>query len=155
MEHWQLAAREAIRDTLAQYTWRAEFMEVEAFGLLFRADAVLEIKGGRRYRGREEIRGMLGATRERTQAGAPAASGAPVVLRHHVSSIRIELAARDRARAFSYFAVFGPEGPDHWGRYADELEPEGERWVFTHRRVSVDGAVPTSRLWPLPASERS
>jgi hypothetical protein len=150
MEPWQLAAREAIRDTIAQYTWRAEFMEEEAFGLLFREDAVLEIKGGRSYRGRNEIRGMLGATRERAQAGVPAPGGAPVVLRHHVSSIRIELDARDRARAFSYFAVFGPEGPDHWGRYADELVPEGDRWLFARRRVSVDGAAPTSRLWPMP-----
>ncbi len=149
MELWQLAAREAIRDAIAQYTWRGEFMDVEAFGLLFRADAVLEIKGGRAYQGREEICSMLTGARNRARDPGPAPNAAPAPMRHHVSSIRIELDGRDRARAFSYFAVFGPEGPDHWGRYADELAPDGERWLFVRRRVSVDGAAKSSRLWPM------
>jgi hypothetical protein len=105
---------------------------------------------------------MIADVRERTRAavaaGASAAAagsqraqrdGPPAVMRHFVANVRIELASRDRARAFSYFTVFvPPHGHDHWGRYADELARDGERWRFTRRRVSVDGAVPASRMWP-------
>ena len=150
----ELAAREGIRDTISRYTWCGEFMDTAGFADCFTADAVLEIKDGATYRGREGAVAMLTGVRERTREMAPPHGAAPAVMRHHVSSIRIELAGRARARAFSYFAVFvPPHGHDHWGRYADELvcEPDG-RWRFARRRVSVDGAVAASRMFPLPKS---
>ena len=155
MELWELAAREAIRDTISRYTWCGEFMDAAGFGACFAADAVLEIKGGETYRGRDAIVGMIAGVRDRTRAAASAeysaAAGAmPPVMRHFVANVRIELASPERARALAYFTVFlPPHGHDHWGRYADELARDGERWRFTKRRVSVDGAVPASRLWPL------
>ena len=160
MESWELAAREGIRDTLARYTWCGEFMDAAGFADCFTIDAVLEIKGGATYRGRDAIVGMITGVRDRTRAAVAAdtrsdaqralRSDPPAVMRHFVANVRIELAARDRARAFSYFTVFmPPHGHDHWGRYADELALDGERWRFTRRRVSVDGAVPASRMWPL------
>jgi hypothetical protein len=147
----ELSAREGIRDTIARYTWCAEFMDAVGFADCFTADAVLEIKGGETYRGRDAIVGMLAGVRDRTRAGVGADSGAaPTVMRHFVANVRIELASPERARAFAYFSVFvPPHGSDHWGRYADELVREGERWRFTRRRVSVDGAVPASAMWPL------
>jgi hypothetical protein len=172
MELWELEAREAIRDVIARYTWCGEFMDTAGFADCFTADAVLEIKGGASYRGREAIVGMIGDVRDRTRAAAapaehaaasaPAAErqtgpaavrrhGPPAVMRHFVANLRIELISSDRARAFSYFTVFmPPHGHDHWGRYADELVRDGGRWRFTRRRVSVDGAVPASRMWPVP-----
>ena len=33
-------------------------------------------------------------------------------------------------------------GLDHWGRYVDEYEMRDGRWVFTHRKVTMDGYVP-------------
>ncbi|HEY8123769.1 MAG TPA: nuclear transport factor 2 family protein [Myxococcota bacterium] len=150
MELWELAAREGIRDTVARYTWCGEFMDGAGFGDCFTPDAVLEIKGGATYRGRDEIVGMLGGVRERTRAVAPLASAMPAVMRHFVANLRIELESRERARCFAYFTVFvPPHGHDHWGRYADELVREAERWRFARRRVSVDGAVAASRMWPL------
>jgi hypothetical protein len=150
MQMWELAAREGIRDTIARYTWCAEFMDAAGFADCFTAGAVLEIKDGATYRGREEIVGMIGAVRDRTRAVSPAQSGAPAVMRHFVANVRIELESPERARSFAYFAVFvPPHGQDHWGRYADELVREGERWRFTKRRVSVDGALPASRMWPV------
>jgi len=149
VELWELAAREGIRDTISRYTWCGEFMDAAGFADCFTEDALLEIKDGETYRGREGVLSMIAGVRDRTRtAVAPAAGGAPAVMRHHVSSIRIELESPDRARAFSYFAVFlPPHGHDHWGRYADELVREGERWRFRRRRVSVDGAVAASPMW--------
>jgi hypothetical protein len=150
VELWELAAREGIRDTIARYTWCGEFMDRSGFADCFTPDAVLEIKGGASYHGREEIVGMISGVRERTRAAAPVSAGdPPPVMRHFVANVRIELLSPQRARAFSYFTVFmPPHGHDHWGRYADELSCDGERWRFAHRRVSVDGAVPASRMWP-------
>ncbi len=151
MELWELAAREGIRDTIARYTWCAEFMDAAGFADCFSADAVLEIKGGETYRGRGAIVDMITGVRDRTRAAAPEASAASAVMRHFVANVRIEIASPERARAFAYFTVFmPPHGHDHWGRYADELVREGERWRFARRRVSVDGAVPASKMWPLP-----
>jgi hypothetical protein len=33
---------------------------------------------------------------------------------------------------------------DHWGRYRDEIAPVDGRWLFDHRRVSLDGRRPES-----------
>jgi len=148
---WELAACEGIRDTIARYTWCGEFMDREGFGALFTDDAVLEIKDGATYRGRDEIVGMIAGVRDRTRVAAAVASGAVPVMRHFVANIRIELESRERARSHAYFTVFmPPHGHDHWGRYADELVLGGDgRWQFARRRVSVDGAVATSRMWPV------
>ena len=35
-------------------------------------------------------------------------------------------------------------GLDHWGRYMDEYEQRGGRWVFTRRKVTTDGRIPSS-----------
>jgi hypothetical protein len=142
-------------------------MDAAGFADCFSVGALLEIKGGGAYRGREAIVGMITGVRDRTralaaepavpsagaaaaapEAAAPAA-GPPPVMRHFVANVRIELLSPERARAFAYFTVFmPPHGHDHWGRYADELVREDGRWRFLRRRVSVDGAVPASRMWP-------
>jgi hypothetical protein len=35
--------------------------------------------------------------------------------------------------------VVTERGPDHWGRYRDRFERLGGRWLFRHRRVTIDG----------------
>jgi hypothetical protein len=42
----------------------------------------------------------------------------------------------------AYFQVTTQRGLDHWGRYRDVLVPVGDRWLFQHRLVAVDAAVP-------------
>ncbi len=139
MEQWELEAREEIRRTIGEYTNRGDFGDADGFAALFTEDAELDIKDGPTHRGHAEIRGMvLGAP---LRPGAPGEGGAPRrgPLHHHVSSIHIEFDSPERARSSCYFVVMGPHGPDHWGRYRDELVPMGGRWRFRHRRVSVDG----------------
>ena len=68
------------------------------------------------------------------------------LLRHHVSSVKIDLTGPDTASAASYFLVFTEVGLDHWGRYADRLVRAGGSWLIAHRKVRLDGAVHNSRM---------
>ena len=85
-------------------------------------------------RGREVIHAFLTGTK----SSLAAAMSRPLI-RHHVSSVAIIVHAPDRAEAVSYFLAITAAGPDHWGRYRDELTPVEERWLFRHRRVRRDG----------------
>jgi hypothetical protein len=125
---------EAIRDTLARYAHYADSGRFEDLAALFAPDGVLEIDEVETLRGRAAILEFLGRARERLRAGA-----ARPYIRHHVSSVVIELEGEDRARAESYFLAITERGPDHWGRYRDRLVLDGGRWLFAHRRVRIDG----------------
>ncbi|MGH7822936.1 MAG: nuclear transport factor 2 family protein, partial [Candidatus Binatia bacterium] len=130
MDVQELAAREAIRDTIARYAQFADGGRFAELAELFTDDGVLEIAGEAPIRGREAIEGFLGAVKERL-----AGSGMPARIRHHVSSVRIDLAGEDEASAASYFLVVSDRGPDHWGRYRDTLRRVGDHWLFHERKV--------------------
>lgn len=147
MESWEHDAHHAVRDTLTRYTWCGDFDDEAGFLANFVPDGVLEIKGDRVLEGHAGIRQLF----DRGDAGSGGGAGSPGgPLRHHVSSIRIEIESPARARAWSYFTNLGPHGLDHWGRYADVLVPaeSGGRWLFQHRRVSIDGASVDSVGFP-------
>jgi hypothetical protein len=59
-----------------------------------------------------------------------------------VSSLRIDLVARDQARATSYFLAITAAGPDHWGVYRDDLVLDGDRWRFARREAIPEGSAP-------------
>lgn len=139
MELWELEAREQVRDTLARYNHAGDRSLLEELAGCFLPDGVLEVKDMGMARGRTEIIGFLSAGRG---AGRPAGA----LVRHHLSSVRIESVTPDRAQAASYFVVMTAHGPDHWGRYRDVLRPQEGRWLIEHRRVTVDAAAPGSYL---------
>jgi hypothetical protein len=56
---------------------------------------------------------------------------------------------RDAARARSYFAVTGDNGPDHSATYADRLIRTAAGWRFAHRRVRVDWRSGASLFRPM------
>jgi len=145
MQDWEHEAWHGIRNTLARYTWCGDFGDVEGFVDCFTEDAVLEIKGGAVFKGHEGMR-RLGSGEGSTAPAEARSTRGP--LRHHVSSIRIEVESPELARAWSYFLTLGRHGLDHWGRYADELAAEGDRWLFRRRRVSIDGSTPASAMFP-------
>lgn len=134
------AAREAIRHTIASYTSfsdRGRFAEVAA---LFAVDGVLEVVGigGARAEGRDAVLAFFEGVGRDVASGAPP----PGRMQHHVSSTWIDVESRDTASAHSYFTVMTGAGVDHWGRYRDRFVRDGDRWLFSHRRVDTDGVTP-------------
>ena len=141
MEPWELAAREAIRHTIASYTYNADRGRFDELVALFASDAVLEVEGigGTRAQGRDAIRTFFGGVSSDVTTSAVAASGR---MQHHVSSVWIEVTSTTTARASCYFTVMTGAGVDHWGTYRDTLVRDGDRWLFAHRFVRTDGVTP-------------
>jgi uncharacterized protein (TIGR02246 family) len=141
MDAAEAIAREAIRDVIARYNHAGDHGRLDALVACFTADGVMDLEGVPPLRGREAIRRHLeGVERDL------AAHTARATLRHHVSSLLIELTGVDAANASSYFATYTEIGLDHWGRYQDRLVRLDGAWLVSHRRVRVDGASPGSRM---------
>ena len=134
MEPWQLAAHELIRSTINRYAHCADGGRFDELVELFVADGVLDIAGRDSIRGRDAIRTFLTSTKT-----SLAAAATRPFIRHHVSSIDIHVQDREHATARSYFFVITERGPDHWGRYRDELVPADGLWRFQRRMVRLDG----------------
>jgi SnoaL-like domain len=140
MEHWELTAREGIRETIGRYAHLVDAGRIEELIALFAEDAVLEAADLPPARGHAAIEACFRGTGNRLVA---ASKGRPLI-RHHVSSIVIDLSGPDAADARSYFLAITERGLDHWGRYRDRLVRIGERWLFTSRLVRVDGRAASS-----------
>lgn len=137
MEHWELVARAAVAETVAQYAWLADSGRFEDLAGLFTADGVLEIEGERVLSGRGAIRAYLDDV-----AAHLGASTTVATIRHHTSNLTIDVRDAERARAACYFLVVTEAGVDHWGRYRDELVADGDVFRFVHRAVRTDGVTP-------------
>jgi len=139
VEAWEVAAREAIRHTIASYTFFADHGRFDDVASLFAVDGVLEVEGigGGRAEGRDAVLGFFRGVGGDVEATAP-----PGRMQHHVTSTRIDVTSPTTARATSYFTVMTGAGADHWGRYRDDLVPDGDRWLFQLRFVRTDGRTP-------------
>jgi hypothetical protein len=136
MEHWELAARESIRDLVARYNSYGDSGRFDSVVELFSADAILDVDG-EVYAGRDEIRSLFTSAAERF-----AAWPGKLVVRHMTTTLQIDVRSTTQARARCYYAVLMNHGLDHWGRYLDEFAVVDGRWVFTHRRELLDGTAP-------------
>ncbi len=139
MEPWELVAREEIRDLVARYAHHADAGRLDELVALFAEDGLLQIDDREPLRGRDAILAFLASTRSGASESPAARS-----IRHHVSSLRIDVSARDAATGSSYFLVVTQRGPDHWGRYRDRYAVSEGRWVFAARQVRVEGTAPGS-----------
>ncbi len=141
MELWELSAREAVRHTIASYTYAADNGHFDDVAALFVPDGVLEVQGtgGALADGRDAILGFF-----RGVGGDVVTTAPPGRMQHHVGSIRVVVESPVAATATSYFTVMTGAGVDHWGRYKDRFVPEavGDRWLFAHRLVRTDGRTP-------------
>lgn len=149
MELSELVAREAVRDLVARYTWAGDRSRSADLADLFALDGVLDVGAhGGRWEGRDEIVRQLDAVADRVAA----AGTSPGPVRHHVSSLVIDVGTADAhaptaspgaattATASCYFLVFTAVGPDHWGRYRDRFAIGADGvWRFVERTVRVDG----------------
>jgi hypothetical protein len=139
MEKWELVAREGVRDTIARYAHLVDRGRLDELVLLFTPDGTLEAGDLPAFHGRPAIREFLESTKGRLAARLPLPR-----IRHHVSSVLVEVVSRTVVSAYSYFFVVTERGPDHWGRYRDRLVLTEGRWLFEHRRVTTDGRAPGS-----------
>ena len=140
----ELAAREAVRESIARYAHAVDRGKFEDAAACFSEDGVLEVRGVSRHEGRAAIIEMFkGAGRKLASTSTNA------FIRHHVSSISIEVdVTAGRATATSYFFVLTEIGPDHWGTCRDALlrdDPSGD-WLFSERNVTVEGRTGPSRM---------
>jgi hypothetical protein len=139
VEHWELIAREQIRDLVARYAHHADGGRFGELVALFAEDGTLRIDDREPLVGRDAVRGFLDATRDSLRASPTAR-----FTRHHVSSLRIEVSSPDDATGAAYFLVVTDRGVDHWGRYRDRYVQRDGRWLFAERRVRVDAVAPAS-----------
>lgn len=137
MRHSELLIRESVRQTLADYTAATDGFDLRALADCFAPDGVLEFTGAEQpLVGPAEIeRGLKAAMSGPRDPGRRM----PTHVRHHVSSVRFVAVGVERVEVSSYFAVHTDIGLDHWGRYRDVVVAQGERWLFAHRKISVDG----------------
>jgi ketosteroid isomerase-like protein len=134
MEHWELAAREAVRDLVARYAHLVDRGRLDEVAALFTDDAVLEAGDLPPARGRAAIRSLFADT-----GGRLAAGGAPALIRHHVTSVQVDVLGPDDAEAASYFQALTAGGLDHWGRYRDRVVRRDAIWRLAYRAVRIDG----------------
>lgn len=135
MEMWELAVRESVRQTLADYTAGTDRNRITDVAACFAPDGSLKFTGGEPMIGPKAIVAGLG-----TQVNRFAAGPVPLThVRHHVSSVRFGAVARDRVEVSSYFLALTDIGVDHWGRYRDVLIPVDGRWLFASREAVADG----------------
>jgi SnoaL-like domain len=141
VELWELTAREAVRDTIASYTYAADNGHFHDVAALFAVDGVLEVQGigGANAQGRDAIREFFLGVGSDVVVAAP-----PGRMQHHVTSLRVDVVSETEAKAACYFTVMTGAGIDHWGRYKDRLTPDpaSDRWLFAHRLVRTDGRTP-------------
>ena len=138
MELWELEARESIRDLVARYNANGDAGRFDPLLALFVEDAVLEVPK-QRIEGRAAIRAFFEAV-----AGGEGGRRPVRLLRHHTATLQIDVHSPSEAGGRCYYQVFTETGLDHWGRYVDDYRRVEGRWLFSRRRVTVDGAVPGS-----------
>ena len=139
MESWALIARELVRETVMRYVHLVDAGRIDELLELFAEDATLEAGERPPARGGAAIRALFLDTQTRLAA----ATTRPLI-RHHVSSLEVDVLGPASATARSYFLAITERGPDHWGRYRDRLVHVDGRWLFQHRRVRTDGSAAAS-----------
>src|SRR2546422_11647547 len=129
MESWELIARELVRETVMRYVHLVDAGRIDELLELFAEDATLEAGERPPARGGAAIRALFLDTQTRLAA----ATTRPLI-RHHVSSLEVDVLGPARATARSYFLAITERGPDHWGRYRDRLGHLQGPWPFHPHR---------------------
>src|ERR1700736_1160652 len=98
MEHWELVARERIRDLVARYAANVDSGRFDEVVSLFAPNATFVLRD-RRYDGRDEIRSIF--TTALDSLGSH--QGSTAAIRHHVTSHQIDVLSPTEARSRCYF----------------------------------------------------
>lgn len=152
----QAADRTQIQYTLAVYCNSVDSGDVEGVVSVFMPDGRLELSSGTKAAGRDAIRAfytpVIGPARTDR-----APDGSLPLLRHNLTTSRVEFVDADTAQGWTYFMSLTKHGLDHAGRYIDTFRRQGERWLIADRRIVVEWYGSPSwyesvRLKAVPAS---
>ena len=138
MEHWELEAREQIRDLVARYNANGDSGRFAPMLELFTPEAVMHIPSGS-HRGRDAIDAMFANAAAKT---GDAEAARARFIRHFTATLQIDVESQDAATSRCYYQVLTDRGLDHWGRYIDRYRCIDGRWLFAERKVTTDGVVP-------------
>ena len=138
MEHWELEAREEVRDLVARYNANGDSGRFEPMLELFAPDAVMHIPSGSHH-GLGAISEMFSTAAAKTGSGDTARAA---FIRHFTSTLQIDVDSKETASSRCYYQVLTDRGLDHWGRYIDRYRRVDGRWRFAERNVTTDGVVP-------------
>ena len=137
MSNSQSLARVQIAHTLSTYCNCVDSGDAEGVAGTFMPAAKLELSGGTHRAGREEIlafyEAVIGSGRPDRQA-----DGSIPLLRHNLTTSRVEFIDEDRAQGWTYFMTLTRYGLDHAGRYIDTFCRQGDRWLIDERRIVVE-----------------
>ncbi|TML11900.1 MAG: hypothetical protein E6G39_12760 [Actinobacteria bacterium] len=100
---------------------------------------VMELPDGV-YDGIDQIKTIFTGTKGRL-ADFGLGTGKQFYMRHYTATHQVDLLDQTHAKGRCYYQVIMAHGLDHWGRYIDEYELREGRWLFTNRKVSMDGYV--------------
>ena len=142
-------AREAIRETIAEYNGATDRGDLSGVAACFTADGSLQIADD------DPIpRATIAETLATVLTDAAGDRPPPAYVHHHVSTTRFTAIANGDVRTDSYFVVFTQIGADHWGRYRDVHALEDHDWRIRTRRILTDGFAPLSLLKPSDPANR-
>lgn len=127
------ADRVHILHTMSVYAISVDCGDVDGVVSVFMPDGRLELSGGASAVGRAAIRAfytpLLAVVRP---------DGALPLLRHNLTSSRVEFVDADTASCRTYFMSVTPYGLDTCGHYVDTFRRHGTRWLVDRRCIVVD-----------------
>lgn len=140
MEPWEVAIRESVRQTIADYVVAGDRRRLTDLAACFTEEGAMQVGKDEPLVGRvaivENLDQVLPSERVPTHA------------HHHVTSTHFATVTPEGVDAWSYFTVMTDCGADHWGRYRDRFVPCEGRWLLESRRITVDGFAPDSYFRP-------
>ena len=133
----QAADRTQIQYTLAVYCNSVDSGDVDGVVSVFIPNGRLELSSGTKAAGKDAIRAfytpVIGPARPDR-----APDGSLPLLRHNLTTSRVEFVDADTAQGWTYFMSLTKHGLDHAGRYIDTFRRQGERWLIADRRIVVE-----------------
>jgi hypothetical protein len=136
VEDWEITAHVMIGALHTRYVSIIDNKVPEELPKLFTENGILQSKiTGKASKG-DEIASYLSAVL------ATRVEDAWVNIRHFITPPHVELIDRSHGSAECYFAAFNAKSVDHWGIYTDEVEQQGDAWLFATRSITLLGATP-------------
>jgi len=129
----QTADRVQIHTTMAIYGSAVDCGDVDGVVSVFMPDGRLELSSGATAAGRDAIRAFYAPVLEHVRP-----AGVLPLLRHNLTTSRIEFVDADTARSWTYFMSVTPYGLDTCGRYIDTFRRHGTRWLVDVRCIVVE-----------------